>query len=254
MPSATAWRRASVPVAALRHLAAADAFGLARREALWEVRALREVAEDYRATSLFLRGHPLAFLRGDLTAERYVRCSDFERTRDGGRVMVAGLVLIRQKPDLAKGVMFITLEDETGIANLIVLPGLFDRQRALVLRTGLLGCRGRLQRQGKVLHLIAEHLVDLSSWLGRIGGDEGFALATGRGGEARHGGSPDQRDAAARVASQNDQLLARPRDILIPDLHLDGLRAGADAPPIRVRARFSLTTAAGAPRGRSALR
>ena len=276
-----AWRRAGVPVAALRRLAAADAFGpafgLARREALWAIRALREaplplfaaaearagearagatqgelaeepvqlrpmtpgreVAEDYRATSLSLRGHPLAFLRGDLAAERYVRCSDLERTRDGGRVAVAGLVLIRQKPGSAKGVMFITLEDETGIANLIVWPGLFERQRALVLRAGLLGCRGRVQRQGKVLHLIVEHLVDLSSWLGRIGGDEGFALATGRGDEARHGGSPDQRVAPSRSTVPSDPPLARARDILIPDLHLDGLRAAPDVPTIRVASR-----------------
>lgn len=107
----------------------------------------------------------------------------------------------------------------------------------LVWRAGLLGGRGRVQRQGKVLHLIAEHLVDLSSWLGRVGGDEGFALATGRGDEARHGGSPDLRAAPHREVSPGEPPLARPRDILIPDLHFDGLRAGTDGPPIRMRSK-----------------
>ena len=76
------------------------------------------------------------------------------RARNGRRVPVAGLVLVRQKPGSAKGVMFITLEHETEVANLIVWPSLFERQRRVVLSAGLLACRGRVQREGEVIHLM----------------------------------------------------------------------------------------------------
>ena len=195
------WRRAGVPVAALERLAEADAFGslgLGRRQALWEVRALggeplplfaaadkrrgslrpeveeervelapmtagREVVEDYRSRGLTLRSHPVAFLRGDLAANGYVPAGDLSATRDGRRVAVAGLVLVRQRPGSANGVLFITLEDETDIANLIIWPSLFERQRRLILSANMIGCRGKVQREGQVIHVIAEHLVDLSA-------------------------------------------------------------------------------------------
>src|SRR5215217_9786153 len=142
------WRRAGVPVAALERLAEADAFGslgLTRRQALWDVRALggeplplfaaaderrgslrpeleeervdlvpmtagREVVEDYRSRGLTLRSHPVVFLRGDLAASGYVPAADLSGTPDGCRVSVAGLVLVRQRPGSANGVLFVTLE------------------------------------------------------------------------------------------------------------------------------------------------
>jgi error-prone DNA polymerase len=244
------WRRARVPVAALERLAEADAFGslgLGRRQALWEVRALggeplplfaaaderrgslrpeveeervelapmtagREVVEDYRSRGLTLRSHPVAFLRGDLAANGYVPAGDLSATRDGGRVSVAGLVLVRQRPGSANGVLFITLEDETDIANLIIWPSVFERQRRLILSASMIGCRGKLQREGEVIHVIAEHLTDLSQLLGGVGErEEAFPLPHGRGDEAKNGGGPDQRQALGQ----------KPRDIYIPDLRID---------------------------------
>jgi error-prone DNA polymerase len=177
------------------------------------VSAGREVVEDYRSKGLSLRQHLLAFLRADLTQRRMVPCSELRRARDSGRVMVAGLVLVRQKPGSAKGVMFITLEDETEVANLIVWPSLFERQRRVILSAGLLACRGRVQREGEVIHLIAEHLIDLSDLLRSVGErDEPFPLPHGRGDEAKHGSGPDARAV--------DGLGRKPRDIYIPDLRL----------------------------------
>lgn len=131
------------------------------------------------------------------------------KLRDGTRLSTAGLVLVRQKPGSAKGVLFITLEDETGICNLIVWPSLFDRQRRVILSAGMLGVRGRVQRASGVTHLIAEHLTDLTPLLHQVGERE-LAIPTGRGDEAKRGGGPDERDALGR----------RPRDIYIPDLRL----------------------------------
>ncbi len=108
---------------------------------------------NYRWKGVGLRRHPLAFLRADLTERRMVPCAELRRARDGRRVRAAGLVLVRQKPGAAKGVMFITLEDETKVANLIVRPSLLERQRCVILSAGMLSCRGRVQRGGEVVHL-----------------------------------------------------------------------------------------------------
>jgi error-prone DNA polymerase len=173
----------------------------------------REVVEDYRSNGLSLRPLPLTFLRADLMQRRIVPCSELRRARDGRRLTVTGLVLVRQKPGSAKGVMFITLEDETEVANLIVWPSLFERQRQVVLSAGLLACRGRVQREGEVIHLIAEHLIDLSDLLRSVGErDEPLPVPHGRGDEAKHGGGPDARAV--------DGLGRKPRDIYIPDLRL----------------------------------
>jgi error-prone DNA polymerase len=188
-------RRSGVPVAALERLAEADAFkslGLTRRDALWAVKGRsdtvlplfdaiedaqepavplvpmtdgRQVVEDYRATGLSLRRHPVAFLRGELTRRRIVSCADLETCKDGRRLTVGGIVLVRQRPGSARGVLFMTLEDETGHANLIVWPPLFERQRRLILSAGMLACRGRLQRESGVIHVIADELTDLSDLL-----------------------------------------------------------------------------------------
>jgi hypothetical protein len=132
---------------------------------------------------------------------------------DRSRVSVAGLVLVRQRPGSANGVLFITLEDETEIANLIVWPSLFERQRRLILSASMIGCRGKVQREGEVIHVIAEHLTDLSGLLGAVGErDQAFPLPHGRGDEAKHGSGPDPRGALGR----------KPRDIYIPDLRIEG--------------------------------
>jgi error-prone DNA polymerase len=128
-------------------------------------------------------------------------------------VSVAGLVLVRQRPASANGVLFITLEDETEMTNLIIWPSLFERQRRLILSASMIGCRGKVQREGEVIHVIAQHLTDLSGLLGAVGErDEAFPLPHGRGDEAKHGGGPDSPGALGR----------KPRDIYIPDLRIEG--------------------------------
>jgi hypothetical protein len=179
----------------------------------------REVVEDYRSHGLTLRAHPLAFLRKELTRRAVSPCRDLKTARDGSRISVAGLVLVRQKPDSAKGVMFITLEDETDIANLIVWPSLFDKLRRTILGAQMMTVRGKVQCANGVVHLIAEHLLDETELLNGIGGsNEAFTLPAGSGDQARHPGGPDPREAVP---------IRKVRDIYIPDLHIDTLNVKA---------------------------
>ena len=190
-------RRTGLPAAALEGVARADGFhalGLPRREALWIVRGLAdaalplfaerpeataneppvalaplgeggEVVADYRTTGLSLKRHPLSLLRPALQARGLSPCGLLATARDGRRIAVAGIVLVRQKPGSAKGVMFMTIEDETGIGNLVIWPSLFAEQRSLILSAGLVACHGRLQRAGEVVHLVAERLENLTPLL-----------------------------------------------------------------------------------------
>ncbi|MDK4717637.1 error-prone DNA polymerase [Rhizobium sp. CNPSo 4039] len=248
------WRRSGVPAAALVELAEADAFlpslDLQRRDALWAIKALRDeplplfaaaaereqktiaeqqepevhlrqmteghnVIQDYSHTGLTLRQHPLAFLRRDLAARNIVTCQQAMSSRDGRWLMTAGLVLVRQKPGSAKGVMFLTIEDETGPANVVVWPSLFERRRRVVLGSSMMAINGRIQREGEVVHLVAQQLFDLTSDLsGLADRDEAFRLPTGRGDEFAHGtpGSPDSRERAVmkvRDLYEPDRLIER---------------------------------------------
>jgi error-prone DNA polymerase len=238
------WWRAGIPISALERLADADAFGsigISRRDALWTIRGLsdeplplfaaadardktiraegdepsvelarmtegREVVEDYRSKGLTLRQHPLAFLRHELRERRIHRCSSLWSIKDGQRVTVAGLVLVRQKPGSAKGVMFMTIEDETDVANLVIWSSLFERQRRLILSSGMIACRGRLQRDGGVTHLIAEHLMDLSHLLRSLSNrDEALLAQPGRGDEARIGTRDRLRPGAKEMTDGPDE-------------------------------------------------
>lgn len=254
------WRRSGVPAASLVQLAEADAFHpslrLERRDALWAIKALRDeplplfaaaaeremrviaeqvepgvelrqmteghnVVEDYGHTGLTLRDHPIAFLRADLDSRNIVTCEEAMTARDGRWVMTAGLVLVRQKPGSAKGVMFITIEDETGPANIVVWPNLFEKRRRVVLGASMMAINGRIQREGDVVHLVAQQLFDLSSDLsGLADRDMEFKLTAGRGDEFAHGstGGGDTRNRAPPTA---------PRDIFIRDLHIDTLKIKA---------------------------
>ena len=192
-------RRAGISPATLRVLAEADAFaalGLDRRAALWAIAALApaplplfaaaeaiaetavalpllpeagEVMEDYRALGLSLRAHPASFLRAGLAARGILACAGLARARDGGSAAVAGLVLVRQRPGSARGVLFMTIEDETGLANLIVWPDLFERNRRLILSAGMIAARGIVQREGRVIHVIARAFEDLTPELRALG-------------------------------------------------------------------------------------
>jgi error-prone DNA polymerase len=141
-----------------------------------------EVVQDYRHSGLSLREHPVAFLRADLAARRIVSCAEAFQSRDDRWIETAGIVLVRQMPGSAKGVLFVTLEDETGVANLIIWPKLYERQRRVVLAARMLGVKGRVQREGAVVHLIANRLTDLSAELAGVGEREAaFPLPHGRG-------------------------------------------------------------------------
>jgi error-prone DNA polymerase len=197
------WLRTSLSPSKLERLAEADAFrslGLDRRAALWAVRALRRVGdkddlplfihasmpqlepdvalppmllgahviEDYRHLHLSLKAHPVAFLRNDLAARGIMRHEQLPAVSSGRRVTVAGLVLVRQRPGSASGVIFMTLEDETGIANTIVWPKTFETFRPVVLGARLVSVTGLLQNESGVIHVVAERVVDLSPLLRRL--------------------------------------------------------------------------------------
>ncbi|MBM3490948.1 MAG: error-prone DNA polymerase [Alphaproteobacteria bacterium] len=195
-------RRAGLGQPALQRLAEADCWrslGLDRRQALWQVKGLgahplplfalaesrppspdaaeeptaalpamplgEHVVEDYVWTRLSLKRHPVAFFRPAFTAGGLVSAARFNAATRGARLAVAGLVLVRQRPGTAKGVIFVTLEDETGIANLIVRPPVFERHRRIVLGARLMAAWGRVEREGLVVHLLVERLVDWSDRL-----------------------------------------------------------------------------------------
>jgi len=200
------WLRTGLEPAALERLADADAFrslGLDRREALWVVRGLRRsgdkddlpllaaasareheqdfalpvmplgqhIVEDYRHLHLSLKAHPVSFLRDRLDRHRVLPNEALATTRAGRMVEVAGLVLVRQRPGTASGVIFMTLEDETGVANIIVWPRTFERFRPVVLGARLTRVRGELQSESDVIHVVADHIEDLTPMLDELGGD-----------------------------------------------------------------------------------
>jgi error-prone DNA polymerase len=134
------------------------------------------VVADYAALGLSLKAHPVAFFRETLTARGILTSARHWNERLAGRrVTVAGLVLVRQRPGTAKGTIFLTLEDETGIVNVVVWPKVFEANRRVVMTAQFLAVRGKVQREGLVIHVVAEELIDLTSEL--------HALGTG---EARH--------------------------------------------------------------------
>lgn len=172
--------------------------------------------------SATLREHPLAFLRRDLEKRNIITCADAMISRDGRWVYAAGLVLVRQKPGSAKGVMFITIEVETGPANIVVWASLFEKRRRVVLGASMMAINGRIQREGDIVHLVAQQLFDLSGDLsGLADRDMDFKLPTGRGDEFAHGspGSPDSRDRPRPVPEA--------RDIFVRDLRIDTLKVKA---------------------------
>ena len=127
-----------------------------------------QVVDDYSTISMSLRAHPLQLLRPTLI-ERGMKHSDALReARNGDRFGMAGLVLIRQRPGTASGVVFVTLEDEFGIANLVVWPSVFETYRRIVMGARMMGARGTVQREGIVIHLVVEQLWDWSADLDRI--------------------------------------------------------------------------------------
>ena len=200
--------RGRVPAHAIHRLAAADAFrsmGLDRRAALWDARALRQapdlplfayaeardegpeetsaqlpamplsehVVNDYQTVRLSLKAHPMRFLREHYAGQKFVTADQLKAIRDGKRLAIAGLVLIRQRPGSAKGVVFITIEDETGVANLVVWPDVFEKQRKIVMGARLMAVHGVVQKDpdSDVIHVVARRLEDHSHMLRHLSED-----------------------------------------------------------------------------------
>jgi error-prone DNA polymerase len=200
--------RGGVPVHAIQRLAAADAFrsmGLDRRAALWDSRALKSapdlplfayaeardegseneparlpamplgehVVNDYQTIRLSLKAHPMRFLRAHYAVQKFVTAEQIKSIKDGKRLSTAGLVLIRQRPGSAKGVVFITIEDETGIANLVVWPDVFEKQRKIVMGARLMAVHGIVQKDpdSAVIHVVARRVEDHTHMLSHLSDD-----------------------------------------------------------------------------------
>ncbi len=198
--------RAGLSPAHIERLASADAFSsisLSRRQALWDARSLiaapdlplfraaavreegaerarinlpamplsEEVVADYQTTRLSLKAHPMAFLRADLAARGFVRADELRTRKFRAMVQVAGVVLIRQRPGSAKGVTFITLEDESGVINLVVWPDLKEKNRKVVMGARLMEVRGRVEYDDEVIHVIAQSMTDATHRLHALSDD-----------------------------------------------------------------------------------
>ncbi|MEE8450563.1 MAG: OB-fold nucleic acid binding domain-containing protein, partial [Thermoguttaceae bacterium] len=194
-------RRTGLSRSVLSRLAGADVFGsleLNRREALWHaldqdqeelplfdqcskphatdakvdlprLSEAEEVLADYRTAGLSLKAHPLEFLRAELDAMEVVAAEALKDWPIDRPIRVAGIVLVRQRPGTAKGITFVTLEDETGTANLIIRPGVWRRYRRAAMGATLLLAHGRLQRQGQIIHVLVTKLENLSDRLQGMG-------------------------------------------------------------------------------------
>ncbi len=248
--------RARLSPAHVERLASADCFGsmnLTRRQALWDARSLvsgpdlplfahaqtreegaekgrailpqmplsEEVVADYQTTRLSLKAHPLAFLRASLAERGFVRACDLRDRKTRSMVQVAGVVLIRQRPGSAKGVCFITLEDETGVINLVVWPDLKEKQRRVVMGSRLMEVRGRVEYDDEVIHVIAHHMRDATTELHRLS-DDLLQAPTAR---ADHVSSP----IGMRESKSGEAKAIRPRDMI------DELSPNARGHPRNVR-------------------
>ncbi len=189
-------RDIGLPDVALERLADADAFrsiGLDRRQALWEVSTKdrpvqlfsgqmpadakdehitlptmvqsEHVVQDYATTSLSLKAHPVSFVREKLDQLHVTPTGSLASLKNGDSLKVAGLVLVRQRPGTAKGVCFITIEDETGFANLVIFANLFEKYRKEILLSKLIMVEGKLQIEGEVVHVIVKSCYNISTFL-----------------------------------------------------------------------------------------
>ena len=237
-------RRANLPARALRLLAEADAcrsMGLDRRPALWDARRVRQgvlplfgaaetdelgaeedaqlpptplvehVLTDYQTTRLSLKGHPMAFLRGDFEREGVLSAAGVAAAKNGSIVRTAGVVLIRQRPGKGNAI-FITLEDEGGIVNILLWARLFERQRRAVMASRLMLAEGEVQRSKEgVIHLMATRIIDRTAMLDTLGSDRRFDPDVCRADEVRHPQQP--RGHAARHGHPRDvRILPKSRD------------------------------------------
>ena len=238
--------RAMLSPAIIERLADADAFrsiGIDRRQALWDVRSVKglpdlplfaaaqardegaelqpfalpnmplseHVVADYQTMRLSLKAHPMAFLRSDLAGRGFTPASNLRRCKNGSWIDVAGIVLIRQRPGSAKGVCFITLEDESGVINLVIWPDMMEKYRKTVMASRLMEVRGRIEFDDEVTHVIATSLTDSSHKLTELSEDS-FMPAVAR---ADHVNSPLPSNLTAGSASLPAMQSTHPRNAKI---------------------------------------
>ena len=192
-----------------------------------------EVVNDYRFLELSLRAHPSTFLRADLTRRGIIRNEDLRARRSGERVAVSGLVTIRQRPGSANGVIFMTIEDETGIANIIVWPKTFERFRPVILGARYVAVSGEVQQESGVIHVVAWRIEDLTALLARLTEDAPPIEALARADAVKR---PHDEDVDSRARGRrNPPRIAAPAelpDLLASDLDVPA-RGSAHAPSRR---------------------
>lgn len=228
-------RKIGLTEATLELLADADAFrsiGLDRREALWDAstkvqplpmtnnKSLIEreekqtlprmglsehVIHDYASTSLSLKAHPVSFIRRDLDAFGILRTKDLTAAKHGSIVKTAGLILVRQRPQTASGVCFITIEDETGTSNLVVFQNKFQEYRKEIIQSKLLMVEGELQIEGEVIHVIVRRCFNFSGLLGKLASapDEQLELSFSRSDETTLKVLPDDKIQRKKMPRKN---------------------------------------------------
>ncbi|MFA6266344.1 MAG: error-prone DNA polymerase [Pseudolabrys sp.] len=180
-----------------------------------------EVVNDYRFLRLSLRAHPAQFLRADLTARNVLRNDALLTLKTGARVKISGIVTCRQRPGSANGVVFLTIEDETGVANVIVWPKVFERARPIVLGARYVAVTGRVQSESGVIHIVADKLDDLTFLLGRLAEQGADIDALMRADEVR-------RPIKERLAGRESDLMQMMRET--PELAADiGVHAPGSA-------------------------
>ncbi|MBF9150091.1 error-prone DNA polymerase [Novosphingobium jiangmenense] len=238
--------RAGLSPALVERLAAADALGslgLSRRQALWDARSLvapkelplfaamtsrsegeeriravlpmmplsEEVVADYQTHRLSLKAHPMAFLRPMLGERGFVRAADLRSHKYRATVQVAGVVLVRQRPGSAKGVCFITLEDETGVVNLVIWPDLMEKQRKVIMGARLMEVRGRVEYDDEVIHVIAMHLTDASASLDALSDADRLMPPIARADECNRP-IPERAGPGARTHPRDVRIIPKSRD------------------------------------------
>ncbi len=231
------WLRTGLTRGAIERLADADAFsiGLDRRAALWAARALdagaarerlplfdrpelagarehepdfglppmplgEHVVNDYRFLSLSLKAHPVSFLRRKITALGVIRNEQLAEIASGRRVQVSGLVLVRQRPGSASGVIFMTIEDETGVANIVVWPKTFETYRPVVLGSRFITVTGKIQNESGVIHVVADRMEDRTAMLATLTEDGADLESLARADEVKKPGRDVRGERGARGA------------------------------------------------------
>ena len=234
--------RARLDRGQIRKLAEADAMrnmGIDRRQALWQAQALKDapdlpifthadardegaeppvllpampqaeqVVADYQTLRLSLKAHPISFFRRSLRKQGFIAAGDLPSLNHGRKVSLAGLVLVRQKPGSAKGVCFITLEDETGVANLVIWPKLFEHYRPVIMSARLLVVHGRVQTDGRVIHVVADRLENRTDRLDRLSAER-VPQTTVRGDHPTH---PIPGQVAPRQHPRDVRVIPKSRD------------------------------------------